>query len=69
MDTKTQITRYELEEQFKNMLDECYEPIQLLGSEYPVSQVLRETDPIAYRCALAEYEDYAVSEQDYEILD
>lgn len=69
MDTKTQITRWELEELFKNMLDEVEEPIKLVGSEYAPSVVLREVDPIAYRCALADYEDYAVSEQDYEIID
>lgn len=69
MDTKTQITRWELEELFKNMLDEVEEPIKLMGSEYAPSVVLKEVDPIAYRCALADYEDYVINEQDYEVID
>lgn len=40
---------YELEEMFKDFLDQCYEPIRLLGMEYAPSYALYELDPIAYR--------------------
>lgn len=47
---------YEIEEQFKEMLDEYYPVVTLLGMEYSPSYALRELDPIAYRCALSDYE-------------
>ena len=48
----------ELEEQFDEMLDETNEHIKIGNLTYLPSQVLKNTDPIAYRIALSEFEDY-----------
>ena len=47
---------YELEEQYKEMLDECYGTVKVAGMEYDTSRALYELDPIAYRVGLADYE-------------
>lgn len=47
---------YEIEEQYKNMLDECYGVVNIAGMEYDTSYALRECDPIAYRVGLSDYE-------------
>ena len=40
---------YELEELYKEMLDECYGTVTVAGMEYETSRALYELDPIAYR--------------------
>ena len=47
---------YEIEEQFKDYLDECYPPIKFGDMEYQASYALKELDPIAYRVWLSDYE-------------
>lgn len=48
---------YELEELYKEMLDDCYEPVKIAGYEYAVSQALYEVDPIAYRVGFNDWLD------------
>jgi hypothetical protein len=48
----------ELEERFDEMLDETNEIIKIGSLTYLPSQVLKNTDPIAYRIGLSEFEDY-----------
>jgi len=48
---------YEIEEQYKEMLDDAYGIIKIGYGEYWASTVLKECDPIAYRIGLSEYED------------
>lgn len=52
----------EYETEFRNMLDECYEPFRIGNLEYQPSRVLRAIDPIAFRCGLMEYIDQAECE-------
>lgn len=47
----------ELEEQFDEMLDDCYGMIKIGYSHIWASDVLKNCDPIAYRIGLSEYED------------
>jgi hypothetical protein len=47
---------YEIEEQYKSMLDECYPVYSIGGMEYSASDILKECDPIAYRVGLSDYE-------------
>lgn len=47
---------YEIEERFKDYLDECYPPIKFGDMEYQPSYALKELDPIAYRVWLSDYE-------------
>jgi hypothetical protein len=48
---------YELEDLYKNMLDECYPPVMVAGMEYDTSRALYELDPIAYRVGFSDYLD------------
>lgn len=50
------LTEYELEQQYKDMLDECYPSYIINGMEYMPSDILKECDPIAYRVGLSDYE-------------
>lgn len=54
----------ERNEQFDEMLDECY-PVYKIGDMtfYP-SQILYDCDPIAYRIGVSEYEDYLEEEEE-----
>lgn len=51
-------TTLEIEEQFDEMLNETNELIKIGNLTYLPSQVLKNTDPIAYRIGLSEFEDY-----------
>jgi hypothetical protein len=46
----------DLEEMYNDMLDD-YGPVEICGMEYEASYALREVDPVAYRCGMADYED------------
>lgn len=48
---------YELEEQYKAMLDEVYGTVKVAGYEYETSRTLQEIDPIAYRTGFNDYLD------------
>lgn len=48
---------HEAEEAYEVMLDECYEPFRIGQMEYRPSYVLKEVDPVAYRCGLIDYID------------
>ena len=45
------------EEMYDEMLDDCEGPVTLCGMTYSASQVLREVDPVAYRCGFNDYVD------------
>lgn len=48
-------TDYELEEMFKNFIDETTEPVTIWGMEYSASTAIQELDPIAYRVAFSDW--------------
>jgi hypothetical protein len=47
---------YEIEEQYEEMLDDCYPSYKINGMEFTASTILKECDPIAYRVGLSDYE-------------
>ena len=47
----------ELEEQYNEMLDDCYPVIDICGMKYCPSTALYRTDKIAYDAGLSEYID------------
>ena len=55
---------YEIEQDYKEMLDEVYGVVKIAGFEYDTSYALKECDPIAYRVGLSDYE--ATLEEDEE---
>ena len=54
------------EETFDDVLDDCYPEVEVCGYTYPASMVLKNTDPIAYRCALADYSSSILSDVEEE---
>ena len=57
------VIEYEIETMYIDMLDDVYGDIQVAGYRYSTSRVLKEVDPIAYRCGLAEYIDSLVADE------
>ncbi len=45
-----------LEEWFNDMLDDCYQDVVIAGLTYSASVAFKRIDPIAYRCAMNDYE-------------
>ena len=48
---------YEIEQDYKDMLDEVYGTVKIGSAEFNASEVLRECDPIMYREGLLDYQD------------
>jgi hypothetical protein len=59
-----QVTELELEEMFDEMLDESNELVKIGTLTYLPSQVLKNTDPIAYRIAKYDFADFYLDEED-----
>ena len=51
------IDSQEFEEMYEQMLDDCYEEIKIGSLTFSPSQILKECDPIAYRCGKIDYAD------------
>ena len=51
------ITEAEALEMYEEILDDCEGPVELCGMTYSASNVLREIDPVAYRCGFNDYVD------------
>lgn len=52
----------ELEDAFENDLTECYDMVSVCGYEYEAGRVLREMDPIAFRCGFNDWIDGRISD-------
>ena len=44
------------EDEFDDFIDECEEVITIFGMKFNPSRILKELDPIAYRCSKSDYE-------------
>lgn len=54
---ETNLTPVDLEESFENTIRECYpETIKVGWMEFDTVTLMKENDPISWRCAIAEYE-------------
>lgn len=51
------IADYQLQEMYKEFIDDTTEPITIWGMEYSASTVLSEVDPIAYRVGYSDWLD------------
>ena len=49
-------TEEQVQEMYDDMLNDVYGPVKIGYLEFDPSEILRELDPIAYRCGLADYE-------------
>ena len=61
------LTMEEAEEMYEEMIDECYGEINV-GVTFNASRVLRELDPIAYRCGFNDWMD-CLFEDGYTLTD
>jgi len=52
-----------VEEQYDDMLDDCWGEINICGMMWFASTVLKRVDPIAYRVGLADYESFLEEEE------
>ena len=43
------------EEQFEQMLNDCYEPVKVGCCEWDAGHVMKELDPVAFRCGVSDY--------------
>jgi hypothetical protein len=50
-------TESELEDSFADGLDDCWGPVSVCGCEYDAGRVLREIDPVAFRCGFLDWLD------------
>ena len=51
-----------IEELYDEMLDDCNPMVKIGNLEYSPSRVLKEVDPIAYRCGMNDYESALLEE-------
>jgi len=53
--------RYQLEEDFEEMLNDCYEPYSILGMTFHAGKIIKACDPVCFELMFFEYID-----QDYQ---
>ena len=63
------MTEYELGQQYDEMLNDVYGLSKIGGYEYDTAQALREVDPIAYRVGMADYADSLMTDDDTLIIE
>jgi len=51
------LTETEAEDLYDEMLDEVYGLVEIAGLQYETSRILKEIDPIAYRCKMMDWLD------------
>ena len=57
----------EFEDEYDEMLNECYGSINIAGIEYDTSLALYRVDNVAYRCGMNDYQDSRASDIEYDI--
>ena len=65
VETRDEVYESDVECMFADMLDECHDVVNVAGLEYDPSRVLREVDPVAFRCGMLDYWDSLVQDGDY----
>ena len=51
------VPEYEAVDLYEDMLDECFEDVQIAGMSYTTSNALKNVDPIAYRVGMSDWLD------------
>ena len=59
----TEVERELTENEFEDALNDIYGDVEIAGLTYSTGRALRELDPIAFRCGLADYEDSLETEE------
>lgn len=58
----------ELVTMYDEMLDDCHGTVEVAGYEYETSRLLKEVDPIAYKCGFLDFAN-SLQQDDEEITD
>lgn len=49
------LSEHTAEEQYEEMLSECYQDVNVCGGEYEAGYLLRLVDPVAFRCGFCDW--------------
>ena len=52
---------------YDDMLDDCYDEVVIGTLRYCPSSVLKQVDPVAYRCGRSDYQSSLLSDYQYEL--
>lgn len=52
---------------YDEMLDDCYDEVEICGYSYSPSLALYKVDKVAYRCGMNDYYDSLASDIEYEL--
>ena len=67
---ETELTHFDLEESFEDMIRECYPETTKVGwLEFDTVTLMKENDPVSWRCALSEFESQELDEERVVTLD
>ena len=58
----TQYTDYQLDQMYRDFLDDVYETVEICGHYYLPSRSLAEVDPVAYRVGFSDWLDSQISD-------
>ena len=59
---KEELKPIDLEELYREMLDECEPEVKVAGLSFCASRIIEELDPIAFRCGVSDYADFLIGE-------
>jgi hypothetical protein len=59
---KEELKPIDLEELYREMLDECEPEVKVAGLSFCASRIIEELDPIAFRCGVSDYADSLIGE-------
>lgn len=58
-----------VEDNYDDILDECYPSYKAFDMEFYPSQILKECDPVAYHCGISDEQSYRLEEAKDELWD
>lgn len=66
---KENLKPIDLEELYRNMIDECEPVVKVGGLSFTPSRIIEELDPTAFRCGVSDYADSLIGETISEEID
>lgn len=59
---------HELEDLYEDMLNDCYDSVNICGTEYDPGSALRRIDEISFRCGVSDWESEYFEEVGYSVM-
>lgn len=66
---KEDLKPIDLEELYRDMIDECEPVVKVCGLSFTPSRIIEELDPTAFRCGVSDYADSLIGETLSEEID